>query len=278
MTTLAELVQAFMVVKTAINRRSRINQELAKISHLHGIPHLYEMERLISSGSVPVSMLTPQDLGLLEAIDPIQMPQTIMKAMASNQNSTIGMRIAVTMVKEMYPHAKIVEIPGNLLNAPTGSVLVHACNTWGMWGAGFARQLREKYPAAYRFYRNYCMTARRGPNGVFGLLGRCLVIPPQMADIERHHTYHWIACIFTKISPGCSSNWGATWTNTAFALEDMHIQVEALQHSGVNGLYPGKYWTCRFNAGNFNIPWSRTREILASRVPEAVVVSWNGMD
>lgn len=112
-----------MVVKTAIDRRASI-KELAKISHLHGMPHLYEMERLISSGSVPVSMLTVEDLALLEAIEPVNMPRTIMKAMASKKDSTIGMRIAVEVVKETNPHLGIIEIRGNLLNAPIGSVLV----------------------------------------------------------------------------------------------------------------------------------------------------------
>lgn len=122
-------------------------------------------------------------------------------------------------------------------------------------------------------YRNHCDAAWTGRNGAYELPGTCLVIPPQTADIQRHHTYHWIACLFTKISPGRSTNWEATWRNTELALEDMHLQVQNLRFDGLNGLYPGKYWTCRFNAGKFNVPWSRTRAILDSRVGEAVVVS-----
>jgi len=38
------------------------------------------------------------------------------------------------------------EVVGNLLTAPHGAILVHACNTLGSWGAGIALAFRGKYP------------------------------------------------------------------------------------------------------------------------------------
>lgn len=46
----------------------------------------------------------------------------------------------------------IEQVKGDLLSLSEG-ILVHGCNTLGVMGAGFARQLRDRYPDAYRGYR-----------------------------------------------------------------------------------------------------------------------------
>lgn len=40
---------------------------------------------------------------------------------------------------------------GNLLDVASG-ILVHGCNCQGVWGSGVARQMKEKYPDAFKKY------------------------------------------------------------------------------------------------------------------------------
>lgn len=44
----------------------------------------------------------------------------------------------------------IKETEGDIFSSPDGSVLIHACNCQGAWGAGVAAAFRTKYPAAYK--------------------------------------------------------------------------------------------------------------------------------
>lgn len=123
--TLESVVLALVVIKRAVHRRASMKKELKSISHLHGLPHLYEMERLISTRAVPLRMLTPEDLGLLNAIEPVMMPQTILNEMVlHNRYSTMALRVAAVVKKEQNPTARVIEIRGNLLRAPVGSVLI----------------------------------------------------------------------------------------------------------------------------------------------------------
>lgn len=41
-------------------------------------------------------------------------------------------------------------------NAPPGTVLVHACNTQGHWGAGIAKAFKDRYPKAFTDHHKFC--------------------------------------------------------------------------------------------------------------------------
>ena len=40
----------------------------------------------------------------------------------------------------------------NLFDAPWDALLIHACNTQGVWGSGIAAQLKKAYPDAFMQY------------------------------------------------------------------------------------------------------------------------------
>ncbi|KAM5436311.1 ADP-ribose 1''-phosphate phosphatase [Microsporum ferrugineum] len=108
---------------------------------------------------------------------------------------------------------RITEIEGDLFLAPEGAALIHACNCQGSWGKGIALEFKNKYPAAYKIYRSYCLnllanpqtglypsndtlTAARGDNKndirqrVTKLPeGTALVIPPQLADYDPRNPH-----------------------------------------------------------------------------------------
>jgi len=80
--------------------------------------------------------------------------------------------------------SKLSYTKGDLFSAPPNSILVHACNTVGTWGAGIALAFREKYPGHFRRYKAYCNN--HNPDD---LIGTCLLIPGEQHDI---------ACLFTS--------------------------------------------------------------------------------
>jgi ADP-ribose 1''-phosphate phosphatase len=81
----------------------------------------------------------------------------------------------------------ITYISGDLFAAPEGSILVHACNTKGSWGAGIALEFKNRFPDAYQQYRAHCLEHKDL------LVGTCLVIPGG----------DWsIACLFTSKAYG----------------------------------------------------------------------------
>jgi len=47
----------------------------------------------------------------------------------------------------------VTTIKGNLFDAPRG-LIIHGCNAQGVMGSGVAVYVREKYPQAYKVYRN----------------------------------------------------------------------------------------------------------------------------
>jgi ADP-ribose 1''-phosphate phosphatase len=82
--------------------------------------------------------------------------------------------------------SKLVYVTGDLFAAPQGSILVHACNTVGSWGAGIALAFRSKYPKAFQQYAAHCKDND-------DLIGSCFLIPGEMHDI---------ACLFTSRAYG----------------------------------------------------------------------------
>ncbi|KDQ49907.1 hypothetical protein JAAARDRAFT_42504 [Jaapia argillacea MUCL 33604] len=76
----------------------------------------------------------------------------------------------------------------SLFTAPPDSILVHACNTQGSWGAGIALAFRSSYPRAYEEYKSYCEA-----HTAEDIVGTCLLIEG-IAEEGGHD----IACLFTS--------------------------------------------------------------------------------
>jgi ADP-ribose 1''-phosphate phosphatase len=86
--------------------------------------------------------------------------------------------------------AKLVYITSDLFDAPQGSILIHACNTVGSWGAGIALSFRDKYPSAFQQYKDYCKQAKDEGTD---LIGTCFIIRGEIHDV---------ACLFTSRAYG----------------------------------------------------------------------------
>lgn len=132
--------------------------------------------------------------------------------------------------------AKINVVKSSLFDAPKGSVLLHACNTKGVWGSGIAKQFAERFPDAKEKYSWMCSFEGKS------LLGKCLLID------DGDYT---VACIFTSEDYGANVDTPAEiLKHTKSAIADLLSQTNKPIHS------------CKINSGLFNVPWEKTKRIL----------------
>lgn len=140
---------------------------------------------------------------------------------------------------------------GNMFdNVPEKTLLVHACNSQGVWGSGVAREFKEKYPRAYSDYQGYCIKMTElGMQA--SLSGSCLIV-------EDHNQL--IACLFTSQYYGDKKSPPPTiLANTAKALDDLferpHIEYDEI-HSP------------KINSGLFNVLWEDTEKIIEREIAD----------
>ncbi|KAK6000965.1 hypothetical protein QM012_003048 [Aureobasidium pullulans] len=149
---------------------------------------------------------------------------------------------------EEAPNVVVTEHKGNLFDAPPNTLLLHACNCMGVWGAGIALALKKNYPHHFKRYKEHCEST--SPNL---LLSTCLLIPPQPTGPK-----HWVGCLFTSRKYGRGKDTkDDIMDNTDSALQDM---LEQLENMGDNK--PKYTWMCKINSGSFKVPWSQTKALI----------------
>ncbi|KAJ5207616.1 hypothetical protein N7449_001995 [Penicillium cf. viridicatum] len=187
----------------------------------------------------------------------------------------------VLMTSSLPAVSFVQETPGDLFDAPNGAALIHACNCQGVWGAGIAREFRERYPAAYEIYRNHCFIYRGHPviNTITDIsdedpqpslvvnrpLGTALMIPPQQSDFLLHRRCYWIICLFTSEYYGSRVDSEDMIVNSTFAaLQDLSGQLQVLsqQASETGNERPQRLYSSRFCTGLFNVPWERICKLI----------------
>ncbi|RAK78453.1 uncharacterized protein BO72DRAFT_495190 [Aspergillus fijiensis CBS 313.89] len=172
-----------------------------------------------------------------------------------------------------YGQGRILEIEGNLFDAPDGAALIRN---------GIARKFRDKYPNAYIAYRTHCqdyntlntevvVTGETGPRRLRLPEGTALIIPPQHGDYEPSGGHqHWIICLFTSFNHGRAlSPVDILLGNTELAVADLKKQLDELRDEGIN---LGRLWSCQFNSGLFEVDWAHSRDILVRSGLEVTVV------
>ncbi|GAB1734231.1 hypothetical protein NU195Hw_g3462t1 [Hortaea werneckii] len=149
---------------------------------------------------------------------------------------------------------KVVESKGDIFAAPSNSLLIHACNCEGSWGAGIAKAFKTHYPSAYEVYHAHCTS--HDPEE---LIGTALLIPsfhggddahddstrtrtksdrktktttaenkqsnPSKQQQHKHH--HFVGCLFTSRSKGAKKRDSPTQIleATGSAMRDLLEQV-----------------------------------------------------
>ncbi|KAL5342444.1 hypothetical protein BJX70DRAFT_356862 [Aspergillus crustosus] len=177
---------------------------------------------------------------------------------------------------------RVIEMEGDLFEAPDGAALIHACNCRGGWGKGIAKTFKNKYPTAFKVYESHCDYYLEFPQFLntseaivsTGTISRkiqrpegtALVIPPQKEDYERSDAKrHWIICLFTSRGVGRNvSSADVVLENTELAIADLKVQLGLLKSGDLGPDVIGikELWSCRFNSGLFKVDWRYSREIL----------------
>ncbi|CCE87002.1 Piso0_005528 [Millerozyma farinosa CBS 7064] len=148
--------------------------------------------------------------------------------------------------------------------AKSSSILAHACNCRGSWGAGVAKVFLNKYPSTFEVYAKYCENHRADPSK---LLGTTLLIPSKPSDPgNTTDGVSYVACLFT------SDYFGAKKLGpkdivayTDKAMEDLKNQIDSMKDKvSFETGKDGNPVICmpKINAGLFGVPWPQTEEAL----------------
>jgi ADP-ribose 1''-phosphate phosphatase len=151
--------------------------------------------------------------------------------------------------KSTPSHLQIKEEVGDIFNAPDGTVIIHACNTIGSWGAGIAAAFKQNYPSAYENHYDYCKENKPVQTGTAQL------IPPLDGTPK-----HWVGCVFTSALFGKRRDPPKTiLAATGPAMVDLLRQIATAKMEGEE---IGEVRICKINSGLFRVPWEKTVEVL----------------
>jgi len=128
----------------------------------------------------------------------------------------------------------------SLFDSPAESVIFHSCNALGVWGAGIAKEFKERFPNTYKQYNRYCTQNEKNPVGT------------TLVGFENDFI---IGNLITSYGYGKDVDPpDEILKNTEKAL---HEFFEYLEQQHVNNVYCNK-----FNSGLFKVPWEDTEKLL----------------
>jgi len=147
----------------------------------------------------------------------------------------------------------ITEITGDIFDAPSNAIIIHACNCYGSWGAGIAAAFKKTYPNAYTNHHKFCQN-----NSKDSLIKSAQLIPPCEKDASKPK--HYVGCLFTSKRFGKARDSPAEILRaTGPAMQDLLDQVKKLVEKGGK---VSEIRMCRINSGLFGVEWEKTREVL----------------
>lgn len=152
----------------------------------------------------------------------------------------------------------------SLFDAPKESIIVHACNSQGVWGSGIAKPFKENYPVSYEFYKDFCLkwNDRRGTACGMADLG-------PFANSEDH----WVGWIITSHNYGpLKDTPEVIKINTTLALQDICKKIymaHPVEENPVIEVYSNK-----FNSGLFAVPWEDSELILKTILRDFKRIKW----
>ncbi|OIW28769.1 ADP-ribose 1''-phosphate phosphatase [Coniochaeta ligniaria NRRL 30616] len=168
----------------------------------------------------------------------------------------------------------LAEVATTIRQIPAGSFLVHSTNCLSIWGAGFAAEMSYMFPAAYERYRQFCNESRADPSDRWpppSLVGKCLIIPPQDADIAMGAPSVRVVCLFTSYGygrpnktigkPGMDRQ-SKILDQTVVALGEFRRQLAEMRANGE--VKDVVIYSPHINSGAFRVPWDRTKGAVQS--------------
>lgn len=161
----------------------------------------------------------------------------------------------------MVTHQKI-----SLFDVPKGEIIVHACNSQGVWGSGIAKPFKEKYPESFKDYNKFVLNLNEERGTACGRGGL------------SSHVFsedHWVGWIVTshnysslKDSPDLIK------IQTTLALRDFCTKVYRSCPSEGKINHPITVYSNKFNSGLFNVPWADSELILNTVLKDFKRINW----
>jgi len=130
-------------------------------------------------------------------------------------------------------------IKGNLFNAPEESIICHAVNCRGVWGAGIALQFAKRFPWSFREYQKICASKKD-----WELVGTTSLISSPK---------HIIGCLFT------SKGFGDNADPESYIL---YQTINAISDLISKNIHKRPIHMCKINSGLFGVKWEKTQKVL----------------
>jgi ADP-ribose 1''-phosphate phosphatase len=189
---------------------------------------------------------------------------------------------------------QITESTDDIFAAPPNTLLIHACNCDGSWGAGIAAAFKARYPKAYEVHADYCDEYGTA------LIESAQLIPPvdafeaeitatataededevtpddalqfNIPSTTKHNNpstqnnvpaKHFIGCLFTSRHYGRRRDSPSRILSaTAPAMVDLLRKVREWNAECEAGEEIREVRMCKINSGLFAVPWAKTRRVL----------------
>jgi ADP-ribose 1''-phosphate phosphatase len=168
------------------------------------------------------------------------------------------------------PHITLTYHKSSLFLSPPQTLLCHATNAQGSWGAGIALAFKKSYPSAFKIYASHC-SKWSGTS----LLGTTLLIPPQNKSPSKaeREAQHWVACLFTSEKKGKGKgSRESVLEATGEAIEDLVRKVRGVNETADEKVKAksgsgeedriAEVRVCKINSGLFGVPWEATSEVI----------------
>jgi ADP-ribose 1''-phosphate phosphatase len=151
----------------------------------------------------------------------------------------------------------ITYFKSSLFDVPVNSVIVHACNAQGVWGAGIAAEFRTRYLYSNMAYEQFCDTNK---------------VITGKAGLSSWHVKerHWVGWLITSFGYGSRKDSRiAILTNTALAVSSLCENLcKQLDHAQI------EVYSNKFNSGLFGVPWEETEEVLKNTLKHYKRIKW----
>lgn len=152
----------------------------------------------------------------------------------------------------------------SLFDAPKESIIIHACNSQGVWGSGIAKAFYDNYPLSYQDYHKFCTIAVKERGTACGR-AQLSTFP----EIEPH----WVGWIVTSHNYGAGKDLpDLIKINTTLALAELckkiYMAHPSEDHKQID-VYSNK-----FNSGLFAVKWEDSELILKTVLRDFKRINW----
>lgn len=152
----------------------------------------------------------------------------------------------------------------SLFDVPKGEIIVHACNSQGVWGSGIAKAFREHYPHSFIEYEQFC----KGLNKERGTACGCASL--SQAHIDESHWVGWIVTSHNYASLKDVPE--LIKINTTLALVQL---CQAIYKAHPRDSWPRiNVYSNKFNSGLFNVLWVDSELILNTVLRDFKRINW----